>query len=265
MGSAYSDYAGETYSGLTYIYTSASEGLKSASDGDFTMMFGYDEYDYLGFTMLGSDLDGDGSNELIVGAYAAHYGDGEIYLFEYETLREEISSPDADQVWVGEDPSSVGESLDAGDLDGDGLEDLLIGGPLAQDGSAYIVWGSTSVRGYALADAPIRFRGDGTTNFGYQLRIGDLNNDDVNDIIIGEGQNVPDDLFVFFGPFTGAFTIYSIDADVKLIGDPRWDEEYELILIEEITGDGLNDLIIGSHYGGYNLQGLSYIIPGTGW
>ncbi len=166
-----------------------------------------------GVAVTGGDLDGDGYDELVVGApYSSENGqmsgkvlvqfggaarlDGEFELGGEATL-------------LGEANDYAGTAVtNAGDLDGDGTEDLLVGAPYASrgaqmSGAAYLAYGPLTRGDHLLVDFDAEFAG--TRSSGYLgLSVtgsGDLDGDGGADLAIG-AMNVADPylagLYVFF-------------------------------------------------------------------
>ncbi|MEL6196142.1 MAG: hypothetical protein AAFQ77_03730, partial [Myxococcota bacterium] len=84
------------------------------------------------------------------------------------------------------------------------------------------------------------------------------------DIIIGEGLGTPCDAVLFYGPFNETVTLTSTDdADVRFVGDPAQDTEYRTMFQSpDMTGDGIEDLVIASWLHGDRRDGVVYLIEG---
>src|SRR6185436_18524122 len=108
------------------------------------------------------DVDGDGHDDLLLGACGnetAGYHAGVAY-FVRGPVTGTMDLSRADATLVGEDArDQAGLSVsDAGDVDGDGLEDLLVGAPGVgrAAGAAYLVRGPVSgTLDLSLADAKL--------------------------------------------------------------------------------------------------------------
>ena len=99
--------------------------------------------DLAGAALAGAgDTDGDGHRDVLVGAYAnGAAGDdaGAVYLVRGPFVPGVVALGGADRVWRGRGPvDQAGRALDGGgDLDADGLADVLIGAPYADFGAPY--------------------------------------------------------------------------------------------------------------------------------
>ena len=259
--------------GLVHVYTGTGKGTESASGAAYLTVYGAERSIGLGSSMTGLDIDGDGFDELLLGAYEGEDLYGGIYLFE-EGRSGTLSTDDADQTWRGESyVSYAGKALDAlGDVNDDGVDDVLVTASQAGDGSAYIVWGGAERSLATLADADITIRGTrgGGRNFGnIGYGIGDLNEDGALDILVAEGGVAPNDAYVFYGPFDANMVLADADADIVLTGDQDQDEDYNFALGGlDLTGDAVPDVLVGSDQndlaGGGEWAGTAYIIPGVG-
>jgi len=171
----------------------------------------------------------------------------------------------------------------AGDVNGDGLADLIVGAPFADPdnddraGESYVVFGKTSNATVDLANLGVGgFRIDGIDQFDRSGRsvsgAGDVNGDGLADLIVGApfanlgGDDTAGESYLVFGKAStttvdlaslgaGGFRIDGIDADdfsgwsVSGAGD--------------VNGDGLADLIVGADGadpGGDGDAGESYVV-----
>jgi len=153
------------------------------------------------------DVDGDGLSDLLVGAYYNYDGGdyaGKAYLILGSSLAL-ASSPvidlsSADYSFVGENLGDVaGQSVSsAGDVDGDGLSDLLVGAYVNDDsgtdaGKTYLVLGSSlgSSPVIDLSSADYSFVGENSyDNSGRSVSsAGDVDGDGLSDLLIGARAN----------------------------------------------------------------------------
>lgn len=154
--------------------------VRAISGEDFTILWEVPGEEF--FSQFGSaltaiaDRDGDGIDELVVGSWGREGQRGNVYL---------LSGQDGSRLWrrSGAADERMGWALDrAGDVDGDGTEDILVGGPgyLSGRGRARILSG---------ADSSPLFIWDGAEageGFGFCVaRGGTLTPDLVDDFVIG--------------------------------------------------------------------------------
>lgn len=176
-----------------------------------------DDYDFLGYSVAGAgDLNNDGINDIAVGAI---YGDGggdssgEIYVIygrdvaggadAFGTIDLATLAPsDGFQINGGASDDYAAQVAGAGDLNGDGVDDLLIGaegadGTLTYQGAAYVIYGRDLAGGAeAFTTLDLGNIADtdgltilGETGLGGALGVGDVNGDGTNDILLGNDNN----------------------------------------------------------------------------
>ncbi len=272
-GYEYRDYNGVDRSGAVYVFTSVSSGTEAAADAATALVYGSDDGDEIGYDATGLDLDGDGYNDLVVGAQGYDEGstDGAALVF-MGPVAGSIAGDDADVRFTAEGATNyAGQAVDPlGDVNGDGLDDLLVGAPQAGEGSAYVLWGDATITTRGLGDADVTFRADRMDkHLGRWVEgLGDLDGDGWPDLFLSEEDVADGDVwaYVFFGPFETTATYRSGDADVTLTGDTT-DRVYETAFTPgDATGDGVSDLVVGSYQHGVEWwDGVVYVVPGVGY
>ena len=143
--------AGSANQGTIYLQAGPPVDFPPGLDSADLALTG-DDADRLGFAMASITLDDAGTPGLAAGAYGNYDGAssaGAVYLFHGDDLADGTASSVAD-AWgqlVGEQSSGyLGAAVDAGDLDGDGYDDLAAGawgatGDASSSGVVYVVLG----------------------------------------------------------------------------------------------------------------------------
>lgn len=233
----------------------------------------------LGLASAG-DVDGDGLDDILIGApYNDQLGvsAGKTYLFLGASLAAmgpglSIGLSSADYMFLGEASNNYsGERIaSAGDVDGDGLGDILIGargngeGGYAA-GKAYVFLGSTLNSAdlgtsFSLADADYGFLGQAPQDGAGASVAGamDIDDDGRSDLLIGAPghDQVGTDAgksYIILGStlsMSPPGTVLSLDtADHMLIGEAAGDRSgTALASAGDYDGDGLDDVVVGAPF-----------------
>jgi len=161
------------------------------------------------------DIDGDGRDEVLIGCDRGSNSGGQIghfYLIFSGSISFDstTSLSNADYHWHGH---GVGSSLaSAGDVDGDGTDDLLLGGPIGFPsypnylGTVYLILGSSLSGGgsFSLDFADARFVGEHHYSaFGRSVSsAGDVDGDGLHDLLVGAPDtNQKGEAYLILSPF----------------------------------------------------------------
>ncbi len=179
----------------------------------------------------------------------------------------------------------------AGDLNGDGVSDVIIGvpnaGPLGRSaaGASYVIFGSRA--GFSPTLELSSLNGiNGFSIYGVSendfsgisvASAGDINGDGISDLIIGAylpspgGRSNAGASYVVFGSRTGFSPTLELSSlnginGFSIYGVSAGDESGSVAVAGDINGDGISDLIVGARSaspGGRPLAGASYVIFGS--
>jgi hypothetical protein len=231
-------------------------------------------YAYFGYSVSGAgDVNGDGYSDVIVGAWGYDHGQaGEGRAFVYHGSASGLStSPD----WTAESDLSYayfGNSVSqAGDVNGDGYSDIIVGAPLfyngqSNEGGAFVYHGSPS----GLSSSP-----DWTAESDQELaefgrsvsQAGDVNGDGYSDIIVGapeydHGEMDEGGAFIYHGSSSGL----SISPDWT--AESNQEEAFFGVSVSQagdVNGDGYSDVIVGAweYDHGEMYEGCAFVYYGS--
>ncbi len=173
-----------------------------------------------------------------------------------------------------------GRSVSAvGDINGDGIDDLLIGADGVGTGSSYVVFGKSTAFDAMLELSSL----DGTNGFRLDeggigravSAAGDVNGDGIDDMLIGDRKAGPNgrntgSSYVVFGKstaFAATLDLSSLDGTSGFRLDGQGIDDFSGTVVSDagdVNGDGLADLLIGAENADPNgsSSGSSYVVFG---
>ena len=321
-GFSYSDRRGEVY-----VVFGRRDGFESLLDlfdlngGNGFVLQGKDANDSLGGALSNAgDLNGDGIDDLVVGAsnagdvldspFADGYSDrrGEVYVvfgrrngFDSRLNTANLDGSNGFTLSGLDIEDALGSDVsNIGDLNGDGIEDLIIGaagasvaGEYTQEGQAYVVFGRrgsfdaqfdlgslNGSNGFSLVGI------DADDGLGNAVSAGDFNGDGIDDLLVGAsgaGENTSTygysysdrrgEAYVIFGRASGFNARIDLanlneDAGTRVAGiNPEDLLGNAVSSAGDINGDGADDLVIGAVgvdlAGEFTDEGSAYVVFGT--
>lgn len=249
--------------------------------------------DYVGISVASAgDMNGDGLADLVVGATGAEAAGGPVNAGRDYVVYGKSSGTAVELSVVASGSGgfaingiSSGDETgfsvaNAGDVNGDGLTDLVLGADLANPnglvdaGRAYVVFGrtgSTAISLSAVAAGNGGFVMNGicaSANAGWSVDgVGDVNGDGLADVIVSEPSNGIS--YVVFGTTgTSAINLSAVangKGGFAINGDANGFAGASVSGVGDINGDGLADLLIGSSFSSPDNKsgaGSSYVVYG---
>lgn len=241
--------------------------------------------DFFGSSVSSGDFNGDGIDDVIIGAKGAEpEGDGRgldhgnAYIVFGNTNLNDISAP----LTAGDIAQSNGDLgieitpntgrgnfgatvSSAGDFNNDEIDDILIGAPLVNSaaGSAHLIYGKAELTNIDLSTTnnvvAFEMSGDGNVDyFGTSVtHVGDFNMDGIDDFAVttlfGDGPTgvKTGNVSIIFGTQTtpGDFAIGDLatNAGITLFGEDSQDRAgFSISRAGDINADGIPDIIIGA-------------------
>jgi hypothetical protein len=273
--------------------------LKNPDDYDVKIL-GEQLEDFIGGSLGSGDINGDGIDDIIIGSpnkkagYPDRFKAGEVdvifgnpYLPKLWDLRYYANKTAASKGIVNANLSIIGAqrydqigfSLEIADLNNDKYDDIIIGVPFStgktgaktESGEVYIIYGDkeenliknslTFIDAINMTrDGFIIYGKDSGDNFGYSIAAGDVDGDDIKDILVGApgARGINDDSdrtgesYIFHGSNEKEHGELEIETIVDTSGLPTFygkmkgEQSGYIVLTGDLDKNGRDDIIISA-------------------
>jgi hypothetical protein len=254
--------------------------------------------DRLGSAVASGDFNGDGFVDLAIGAPGEDVLAFQVPLQDTGAIlvlyggSDGLGASDNDVLFQTQEFAELGTALAAGDIVGDGYDDLVAGMPLFDDddqpdaGTILVAFGTPG--GFTLFDASIEQdsveignNSEPLDRFGASLSVGDIDGDGFADVAVG----TPGESFGNSGTDSGAvYLLYGgddglqgpnaphasqviVESDANLAYESTAGNQYGFaVLLHDLDGDGADELAVGTPFSDVQDTdaGLVYIHPSDG-
>jgi hypothetical protein len=276
--------AGESNEGAAFLFLGAAAGIASGNPATAAATLQSDQASAgLGSSVAGAeDVNGDGYADVIVGAdlYDAgkvvDVGAAFVFLGSAAGVPSGSQATAAATLQSNQASANLGFSVaGAGDVNGDGYADVIVGAPNydageADEGAAFVFLGSATgvTSGNPATAATAMYGNQVNAQLGYSVAgAGDVNGDGYADVIVGArnyefGQPQEGAAFVYLGSPAGV----APGSSAVLESDQGWAFMGSSVAgAGDVNGDGYADVIVGApnYDAGQSNEGAAFVFHGS--
>lgn len=265
------------------VFTRDKQGRVSQVEGPFTVdavagtvsfpSSHFSEYRAFGPPRVSPrDITGDGFDDLILATPYELQGRGAVYVFPGRANMDGGKLSDAPIAISGTNPvvgqtpgDTFGASVATGDVNADGVADLVVGATRADgQGAVYVFFGGFSIRATAANANAKLTPSSSDLRFGATVVVADATGDGVADVLVGAPYSTPvefEEGAVYLFPGGAGFSTMSADDSnvLAIHGEASGDRLGLAVAVGDVTGDGKPDIVAGSDGSGVEGAGKAHL------
>ncbi|MCE5249502.1 Ig-like domain-containing protein, partial [bacterium] len=275
IGASNADPNDRTNAGITYVFFGSStfyaRGIidlhATPQPAGTAKIYGEMSGDMLGYSVTSGDMNGDGYEEVIMGAYGSYGGKGGTYIIHGSADIDTCTVIDILQAPLGlvrifgeYDNDHSGATVATGNMNGDSYKDVIMGAPGAN--SVNVIFGNANFHNTGafflntVTDKVKVFGKLSSDLLGLAVAAGDLNGDGYDELIVGAPLASPLDrynagsTYVIYGSATfqsrGTIDFNGTPAGTTAISGANIQDNSGIALCTgDVDHDGVKDLIVG--------------------
>ena len=223
-----------------------------------------------GNTLSGAgDVNGDGKDDFVVGTVENATTQGSAIVYYGAADPGNGLSNSGTLIGSGVNDKFAAAVSGAGDVNGDGYSDIIIGAPgygrnsIVEEGRAYLYYGSEyGIDTLGVDDFSFQNTGQVIDHSGYHFGAtvadgGDINGDGYGDVLVSTDRNdagTGNDVYIYYG---SSYSISTTPAFSEKRASPQPDSDFgrALATTGDLNGDGFGDIVIGAPL--YDADGLT--------
>ena len=275
-GDGYTDlWAGapSTSPGFAYLVHGPLSGANAITDIADATLTAASGTPWFGYSIdLADDLTGDGIEDIIVGApidrTLAPAG-GAVHIFSADHTGTSTTADAHASITGAARYDQLGGAVASGDIDGDGVEDLVIAGSTNTNGGDVYVFHGPVTGEMTNAAADVTILGSGGDLFAHSVASGfDHDGDGREDIIVGAtydtvGGTSSGAAYVFSGGAASG-TISKSGYQARVVGSPGAYVGNHVYGVDDYDGDGLGDVWVAAYDGASDGASSLFLGPVAG-
>jgi hypothetical protein len=282
LGAPFADGPGDERpdAGETHVLLGARSWpatIDLAADPPTAIAFGADMEDLAAFSLATADVNGDGVHDLLIGAFWAdgpgntRADAGEGYLVfgspSWPAVID-LANGGRDVTFLGAEAGDwLTEAVAAGDVNGDGVDDLVLAGTFASGpenqrpkaGEVYVIPGGELPATYDLAlhQGEMTVLGpDEGDQIGHSTAVGDFDGDGLGDMLLGavsadgpgNGRDLAGEAYLILSGVSPPATVDTLEGAeaLRIYGADAVDRLGRSVAAGDINGDGRSDLLLAA-------------------
>jgi hypothetical protein len=272
--------AGKAHAGAAFVFLGSATGIANGTPATAAARLGSNQVSaLLGTSVAGAgDVNGDGYDDVIVGAPLYDAGQEDegaafVFLGSATGIASGSPAPAAARLESNQVDAYLGQSVaGAGDVNGDGYADVVVGARYydageADEGAAFVFLGSaTGIANGSPATAAARLESNQVAaEFGWSVAgAGDVNADGYDDLIVGSAGFFENAAFVFLGSATGVADGSPATAAARLESN-QYASPWSVAGAGDVNDDGYADVVAGTRYydTGEGSEGAAFVFLGS--